>query len=124
MVHHVLLSIASNRYQKKNLSKARRCLEEILSDATYTAERWTTPVGGASRSDAYLNQLVRAATSLDATALNERLKAIEQSFGRTPQKRQMGIVPIDLDILSFDGHRQHLADWERSYVKLLLAELP
>lgn len=61
---------------------------------------------------------------MEETELNEWVKQTERSFGRNEQKRLMGIVPIDLDILEFDGERRHLPDWERSYIKELITELP
>ncbi len=121
-MHKVILSIASNRYQKSNLLKARQRLEEVVHDACYTAERWTDPIG-TRRRDAYLNQLVAASTPLDEQSLNSRLKQIEADFGRTPTARSLGIVPIDIDILSFDGERRHLSDWTRPYVTTLIKEL-
>ena len=123
MAHQIILSLASNRFQKANLSKARCCLEEILSDLQSTVEIWTQPVGNAKRRDAYLNQLVRGTTELDEDALNDWLKQTELSFGRTQAKRLLGIVPIDLDLLEFDGEKRHLNDWERPYVKNLIEEL-
>ena len=80
-------------------------------------------MGNNCRRDAYLNQLASGATLLDEDVLNERLKEVEREFGRNEQKRRLGIVPIDLDILLFDGERRHLRDWERPYVKELLGEL-
>lgn len=123
MTHRVIISLAANRFQVKNLSRARSCLEEILSDLHYTAEHWTEPVGNGSRHDAYLNQLASGITGLDEEQLSARLKEVERSFGRNEAKRRLGIVPIDLDILEFDGERRHLKDWERPYVKELLIEL-
>ena len=123
MTHRVIISLAANRFQVKNLSRARCCLEEILSDLHYTAEHWTEPVGNGSRHDAYLNQLASGITGLDEEQLSARLKEVERSFGRNEAKRRLGIVPIDLDILEFDGERRHLKDWERPYVKELLIEL-
>ena len=120
MAHQIILSLASNRFQKANLSKARCCLEEILSDMQYTKEIWTQPVGNAKRRDAYLNQLVRGTTELDEEALSDWLKQTELSFGRTQAKRLLGIVPIDLDLLEFDGEKRHPDDWERTYVKELM----
>jgi 2-amino-4-hydroxy-6-hydroxymethyldihydropteridine diphosphokinase len=123
MSHKVVISLASNRFQVKNLSRARRCLEEILSDLHYTGELWTEPMGKSSRRDAYLNQLVSGTTELSEDELNARLKQMENSFGRNDQKRLLGIVPIDLDILLFDDGKRHLRDWERPYVKELVGEL-
>lgn len=121
-MYRVTLSLATNRFQKKNLSKARRCLEEVLFDVRYTSEHWTEPLNS-SRQDNYLNQLAVGNTDLDEQQLNEALKSIELKFGRTPAKRALGIVPIDLDILDFNGKKCHLRDWERPYVLELFAEL-
>ena len=122
MGHRVILSLATNRFQAKNLCRARKYLEEVLADIQYTTELWTEPVGNCSRNDAYMNQLAQGTTALDEQQLNEWLKLTELSFGRTEQKRRLGIVPIDLDILEYDGVRRHLRDWERQYVKELIGE--
>ena len=122
-MHKVIISLATNRFQKKNLSKARHCLEEILSDMHFTTECWTAPIGNTPCRDAYLNQLVVGNTELDEPTLTEWLKNTELSFGRTEAKRQAGIVPIDLDILDFNGEKRHLRDWERPYVQQLVNEL-
>ena len=122
-MHRVVISLAANRFQKRNLSKARRCLEEILFDVRFTSECWTEPIGHTPCRDAYLNQLAIGHTELDEPALTEWLKNTELSFGRTEAKRQSGIVPIDLDILDFDGEKRHLRDWERPYVRQLVDEL-
>ena len=121
-MHHVIISMATNRFQKKNLSKARRCLEEILFDVHFTAEYWTEPVN-TERKDTYLNQLAEGHTPLDEAELNEKLKATEVHFGRTQAKRSLGIVPIDLDILLYDQQRRHLRDWDRPYLQQLIGEL-
>ena len=123
MTHQVIISLAANRFQKTNLSKARCCLEEILSDLQFTDECWTEPVGNATRHDAYLNQLAKGTTEMDEETLNAWLKQTEQHFGRTDAKRRLGIVPIDLDLLLFDGEQRHLRDWQRNYVKNLICQL-
>lgn len=118
----VILSLASNRFQARNLSKARQCLGEILYDLHFTSELWTEPYHSSCR-DAYLNQLAKGLTTLDETQLNQRLKALEVSFGRTPTKRRLGIVPIDLDILSFNHEQRHERDWERPYIQALIDQI-
>lgn len=119
-MHRIILSLATNRFQKANLSKARSCLEEILSDCHYSQELWTQPVGNAKRKDDYLNQLVTGTTDMEEEELNQWIKQTELSFGRTQAKRLLGIVPIDLDLLEFDGEKRHLNDWQRNYIKELL----
>ena len=122
-MHQVILSLAANRFQKSNLAKARQCLGEVFSDVHYTTEQWTEPLSS-TRHDLYLNQLAEGLTTVSLEELNSRLKQIETDFGRTPEKRQRGIVPIDLDILEYDGQRYHERDWQRPYVANLIGELP
>ena len=118
----VILSLAANRFQKSNLAKARECLSKVISNVSYTSEHWTEPMS-CSRRELYLNQLAEGDTELTLDELNQRLKAIEISFGRTAQKRQLGIVPIDLDILQYGDLRLHERDWQRPYVTSLISEL-
>lgn len=119
----VLLSLASNRFQKSNLAKARVCLSKVISQVSYTSELWTEPMSS-KRHELYLNQLAVGQTDLPLDELNQRLKAIETNLGRTAQKRQLGIVPIDIDILQYEDQRLHERDWQRPYVTRLLDELP
>lgn len=119
---NVILSLAANRYQKSNLAKARQRLGEVLTNIHYTTEQWTEPLS-TKRRDPYLNQLAQGQTELGLEELNRRLKQIETDFGRTPEKRQRGIVPIDLDILQYGDQRYHERDWQRPYVADLLGQL-
>lgn len=119
---NVILSLAANRYQKSNLAKARQRLGEVLTNIHYTTEQWTEPLS-TKRRDPYLNQLAQGQTKLGLEELNRRLKQIETDFGRTPEKRQRGIVPIDLDILQYGDQRHHERDWQRPYVADLLGQL-
>lgn len=121
-MHRVILSLAANRYQKSNLAKARQCLGEVFSELRYTTEQWTEPLS-ATRHDPYLNQLAEGDTELSLETLSQHLKQIETDFGRTAEKRRLGIVPIDIDILEFDGRRYHEHDWQRPYVTSLIIEL-
>ena len=119
---NVILSLAANHYQKSNLAKARQRLGEVLTNIHYTTEQWTEPLS-TKRRDPYLNQLAQGQTELGLEELNRRLKQIETDFGRTPEKRQRGIVPIDLDILQYGDQRHHERDWQRPYVADLLGQL-
>ena len=122
MMHRVILSLAANRFQKSNLAKARQCLGKVFSDISYTSEMWTEPMSS-SRRELYLNQLAEGYTDQTFEELNLWLKSIEKDFGRTATKRQLGIVPIDIDILEYDGKRYHEGDWQRPYVTSLIGEL-
>ena len=90
MAHHVIISIASNRNQKYNLAQARKYLDEMLLDTTYTKEMWTEAYGE-HNGTIYLNQLVYATCESTASELVSRLKQTETIMGRTENDRRMGI---------------------------------
>ncbi|MBO7109818.1 MAG: 2-amino-4-hydroxy-6-hydroxymethyldihydropteridine diphosphokinase [Prevotella sp.] len=136
-MHSVLISLASNHEQEKNLSEAREALAQVLVSPVYTSAIWTEPYHShishltpltsshpsPHTSHLYLNQLVYAQTDLDCDELNSRLKEIEKAQGRNDEARRQGLVPVDLDLLQYDQQRFHLRDWQRPYIQLLLPEL-
>lgn len=121
-MHRVVLSLAANCDHKKNLSEARRRLEQILFSLSYTRELWTEPIG-TKRPDHYLNQLATGFTDMTVDDLCQWFKDTELSMGRTNSERCQGIVRIDLDLLQFDTERYHLRDWDRPYIQALLPEI-
>lgn len=121
-MHSVIISLASNNEQEKNLSEARKALTQVLISPDYTPSIWTEPYGK-KEGALYLNQLVSAQTDLDNDELNCRLKDIEKAQGRNEDARRQGLVPIDLDVLQYDQQRFHLRDWQRPYIQQLLPKL-
>ena len=142
-LHEVIISLASNENQEANLAKAREQLTQLMADVHFTSAIWTKPYyndhiqssmfnvqssmfnvqssmfNGPSKN--YLNQLCKGTTAFGEGLLGEVLKETEKRIGR--QHNEDGIVAIDLDLLSYDGQRHHLKDWNRDYVKNLLDEL-
>lgn len=120
----VLISLASNDCQEHNLGEARRALAEVLSSPVYTAAIWTKPEGTAAaqpNAPLYLNQLVSADTACTDSQLIRKLKDIEQRLGRDDEARRQHRVPVDLDLLRYGEQRHHLPDWQRAYLRRLLA---
>ncbi len=118
--YDIIISLASNDQQKENLEEARKRLSQILSSLSFSREMLTAPIGHPESYCRYLNQLAFGKTALPVEELQQQLKAMEQSMGRTAEKRKKGIVPIDLDLLSYGNTRYHLTDWDRPYVKDLM----
>lgn len=50
-------------------------------------------------------------------------KDIEKKCGRTPEGKQKGIIPLDIDLLVFDMEVIKPADMEKNYVKQALNTL-
>lgn len=119
--HKFMICIGSNADKSANIGKACRLLEERLPAVVFTEPLESAPYGG--KGSSYLNALAVGTTMMEISALEAELKAIEKMLGRTPADKLSGRVPIDLDLMLFDGVRYHQADWERDYVRLLLAKL-
>ena len=66
----------------------------------------------------YMNRLVRGTTSLHYDELQQLLKSIEASTGRSPHS-----VTIDLDLMQYDQQRYHEKDWPRPYIQQLLPDI-
>ena len=127
-MHSILISLASNHEQEKNLSEVRKALAQVLVSTVYSPAIWTEPFNmnftpHTPPPSMYLNQLVSAQTSLDADELILRMKDMELVQGRDEEARRQHIVPIDLDLLQYDTQRFHLRDWQRPYVRQLLDTL-
>ena len=47
------------------------------------------------------------------------MKAMEKRLGRMSDSKQKGKIPIDIDLLLWNGTILKPADWEKEYVQLL-----
>lgn len=118
----IVISIGSNFEQEVHVEEAKRALGIFFPDITFSQALWTEPVG--MESDDFLNLLAVASTHRPLADVEAILKNIEKSCGRKPLDKEMGMVKMDLDILLYDKMRLHEHDWERAYIKKLLATFP
>ena len=63
----------------------------------------------------YLNIIACIATNLDYDSLRLRFKALEREAGRSPSSKDVGLVPLDIDIVVFNGEVKRPADFDRLY---------
>jgi 2-amino-4-hydroxy-6-hydroxymethyldihydropteridine diphosphokinase len=130
MIHILYLSLGSNLGDRlANIQTAISLLPPkilpLAQSSVYESEPW-----GYADQPAFLNQALRAETSLAPLATLEYLKGIEASMGRQKTIRY-GPRLIDLDILFYDDitldtpgltiPHSHLA--ERAFVLVPLAEI-
>ena len=94
---------------------------EYMEDIRFTEAMSTKAIG--IRGKNFLNALAKGTTTDSHEAVNSKLKDIEKTCGNTDEKRQKGLIEMDLDILEYGGKRYHEKDWQREYIVKLLKEL-
>lgn len=102
---------------------AQQSIATMLADVVYSPSVWTDPVG-MKTNNLFLNCLGVATTRYAYNQLRHAFKRIERRLGDSHGLRTTGCVRMDIDILEYDYQRYHEADWDRPYVKELLAQLP
>lgn len=130
MTHITYLSLGSNLGdRRKNLSKAKSLLapkvQPIIVSSIYQTEPW-----GYTDQPAFLNQAIKAGTTLEPFDLLAFLKELEVLIGRKETFR-FGPRLIDLDILFYDDLViddpkliiPHPRINERAFVLIPLAEI-
>ena len=67
----------------------------------------------------FLNQVAVAGTNASLEEVRRAVKAMEKRLGRMSDSKQKGKIPIDIDLLLWNGTILKPADWEKEYVQLL-----
>lgn len=122
IVTKIIISLGSNMLPEYHIDQAVYLLRQTFGELIVTRQLWTEPVGMES-SCKFLNMLVMASTAWSMQQVQEELKRIEVLCGRKPEDKAKGIVVVDADLLLYNDKRCHLNDWQRDYVKILMAEL-
>jgi len=144
-VQRVFLSVGSNFGDR--LVCLRRAVEFLRAmpdvrfldaSALYRTEPWEQRPGAPASEDAwFFNCVVELETSLDPSALLDRLQDVERQLGRTrgpgtPEDHRYEPRPLDIDILLYGDlvisgpdhlHIPHLLMHERRFVLHPLADL-
>lgn len=114
MKHQIIIAIGSNYLQSVHIQWASERLETLLGDCHMSRRLWTADIKGSGKM--YQNRLAYGTTTLSAEELQQTLKQIEASAGRTKER-----VTIDLDLMQYDTRRYHEKDWQRPYILRLIS---
>lgn len=119
----LIFSLGSNNDQERNIMQAQQSIATMLADVAYSPLVWTEPIG-MKTNNLFLNCLGVADTRYAFNQLRHAFKRIERRQGDSHGLRTTGCVRIDIDILEYNNTRYHEADWNRPFMKELLAQLP
>ena len=125
-LHKVYLSLGSNIGNRRGLIRqAVELLESRVGHVSALSSLHETEPWGFESPNKFLNACCCCLTTLPPRQVLLATQRIEHDLGRTG-KSVNGIYHdrvIDIDILLADGQHHHEDDWERPYVKNLLAQL-
>ncbi len=118
----IIIALGSNVHSRRNMRVARMLLSELIPGLQFTRNMRTRPIGTESGA-MYLNCLCWGSVALSESELRTLLKDVERECGNTIEKRQQGMVEMDVDLLQYGTLRRHEKDWERPYIITLLKEI-
>lgn len=114
---NVVISIGSNCGDRKSaVSQAIEWLKTILIQIKVSAI-YETPCALKS-GPSYMNAVIEGFYQGTGIELDGLLKEHEHKKGRTPECREKGMVPVDLDIVIMDGEVVKPWDYRQKFFRL------
>ena len=117
-----ILALGSNSNREQSMAKAMAMLQEELGDMTFTPMVETEAIG--MEAPPFLNCLALGESDMTKRNINSVLKQIEQVCGDNATQRAECRIVMDIDLLLLGSKKYHLNDWDRNYVRELMAMLP
>lgn len=121
-MHDILIAIGTNVIADR-IRFVEVHLEQCFENVRFTHTIPTEPIGERFKGKQFFNAVMAGKTNLAMSEVEEQLKRIEQLAGNTLDKRNMGVVEADIDLLMYDDVKLHEKDWQRSYIKELVERI-
>lgn len=121
-MHDILIAIGTNVIADR-IRFVEVHLEQCFENVRFTHIIPTEPIGERFKGKQFFNAVMAGKTNLAMSEVEEQLKLIEQLAGNTQDKRNMGVVEADIDLLMYDDVKLHEKDWQRSYIKDLVERI-
>lgn len=121
-MHNILIALGTNVIADR-IRFVETCLEQSFEEVRFTQTIPTEPIGERFKGKQFYNAVMAGKTNLAKSEVEEQLKRIEQLAGNTQDKRNIGVVEADIDLLMYDDEKLHEKDWQRPYIKELVEEL-
>lgn len=121
-MHDILIALGTNVIADR-IRFVETCLEQSFEEVRFTQTIPTEPIGERFKGKQFYNAVMAGKTFMARNEVVEQLKRIEQLAGNTQDKRNMGVVEADIDLLMYDDEKLHEKDWQRPYIKELVEEL-
>lgn len=122
-MNRAIIGLASTRTDGNILlQQAIEILTHTCISAKFSTCYLTAPVGTHSKND-YWNCIGIVESELGFETLKQHYKEMEKNAGRQPNSKQTGDVPLDIDIVVWNGEIIRPHDWEQGYFQKGLKQL-
>ena len=121
-MHDILIALGTNVIADR-IWFVEVHLEQCFENVRFTNIIPTEPIGERFKGKQFFNAVMAGKTNMAMSEVEEQLKLIEQLAGNTQDKRNMGVVEADIDLLMYDDVKLHEKDWQRSYIKELVERI-
>ena len=125
-LHRFVLTLGSNSEPDKHLSLAQAGLRALAVEyLTFSPARQSVPISFGLSDALFTDQVAVGETSMDLDTFAAELKALECRTGRTPEQRKAHpeAIPVDIDLITWDGMVLKPQDVTRPYLIEGLREL-
>lgn len=121
-MNKLIISLGSNSSDRQwRMEQAVKHLEQILTK-TVMSDVYESPAHNGVDAP-YLNAVMLASTTKSFEEVNAAFKQWEIACGRTPASKMQGVIPIDLDVVVWNGEVIRVSDYSRDYVSKGVAQL-
>lgn len=118
----VTICVGSNLKCRKERLEAARCwIDTILDNVRYSSIYETPEIHGIGRP--YKNIVISGVSKLSLEDLIEKCKQFELQSGRTQEMRRRGDVPIDIDVVIWEGKIIRGKDFSQQFFQIGAKEL-
>ena len=121
-MNRVIVAVGSNFNPVENIAKARTFIQNKHPLVKVSRLRETRPVGDISLSN-FLNGVFLIETEWNQHRLKSWLKELEVDLGRVSGKTPSGFLPIDLDIVVWNGDVVDPDVYERDFLREAVLEV-
>lgn len=108
-----IVMLGSNFQKEQNMERAKELLSDFFEIEDESKLLLTKPVGKKYTND-FLNQALKLLSVDTAKETQKHFKHIENLLGRSPLTNKMGDVPIDIDLIFWNG-QQKRNDYDNYY---------
>lgn len=116
------LSLGSNcGDRRKNVTSAMEYVQGIITVTGCSSIYETPEIHGLDR--LYYNAVLRGATNMDYDDFNRLLKSFEIAAGRDEECRLKGDVPVDIDIVIWNGSVVRPKDFAQDFFRIGYREI-